>query len=56
MKYKVRVTETLYEDFEVEAKDELDALYVAQEQYEDCEIILEPGNLIDVNFKVVNKE
>lgn len=56
MKYKVRVTETVYNDFEVEAENESDAVCIAQEQYDDCKIILEPGNLIDVNFKVINKE
>ena len=46
MKYKVCIEETVSEEFEVEAETPEQALEIAEEKYNNCEFVLEPGNLV----------
>jgi len=46
MKFKVCIEETVSEEFEVEAKNKKDAVEVAIKKYKNCEIVLEPGNVM----------
>ncbi|WP_270838510.1 DpnD/PcfM family protein [Peptacetobacter hiranonis] len=52
MIYKVLVEEFISEIFEIEADSTEDALNKAAEMYHQCEIILTPGNLLDVEFSI----
>lgn len=47
-KYTVAIEETVVEEFEIEARDSIEALYIAAEKYRKGEIILCPG---EVQFK-----
>ncbi len=50
MKYKINIQETVSEEFEIEANSEEEALRKAQELYKRGEIVLEPGNILSVDF------
>lgn len=46
MKFVITIEEMVSQDFEVEADDMWDALDIAEEKYNKCEFVLEPGNLV----------
>lgn len=52
MFYNVVVEEHLADVFEIEADSPEEALEKAKEMYRKCEIVLEPGYLLDVDFSV----
>ncbi len=52
MKYKVTVQEIVSEDFQIEASSDEEALEIAEKMYKNGEIVLEPGNLLSVDFIV----
>ncbi|MDE6245218.1 MAG: hypothetical protein K2M50_06135 [Treponemataceae bacterium] len=45
MKYIITIEEMISEDFEVEAECAEEAMNIAEEKYNKCEFVLEPGNL-----------
>lgn len=56
MKYKVCIEETVSEEFEVEAETPEQALEIADEKYNNCEFVLEPGELIGKKMCVTSPE
>ena len=50
MKYLVTVEEIVSDEFEIEATTKEEALNKARTLYEKGEIVLEPGNIINVDF------
>lgn len=52
MIYEVTVEEFLSEIFKIEADSPEEALEKAEMMYYNDEIVLEPGNLLDVDFSV----
>ncbi len=54
MKYKVNVQEIVSEMFEVEAGSEKEALEIAEKMYKKGNFVLEPGNLLSVEFTISN--
>ena len=50
MRYIVTVEETICQDFELEANTEDEAIELAKRKYSAGELMLEPGELQDVNF------
>lgn len=50
MIYNIIVEEYIVDTFEINASSQEEALENAQEMYRNCEIVLEPGHLLDVNF------
>lgn len=51
--YKIEITETLQRTIEIEAENEDDALQGVKEFYDDCDIVLDANNFVDVEFSVV---
>ncbi len=56
MIYKINIEETISQDFEIEATNEKEALELAQKLYKQCDLVLEPGNLLSVQFDVVDEQ
>lgn len=52
MKYKINIEETVSQDFEIEALSQEEAIKVAEKMYKNGEIVLEPGNLLKVEFNI----
>ena len=52
-KYVVCVTETLEREVEVEADNDLDALFKVRELYDDEKIVLDADDLTDREFTLV---
>ena len=50
MKYKITIQETVCQDFELEANTKDEAVELAKHKYATGELVLEPGELQDVNF------
>lgn len=50
MKYTIAIEETVVEEFKIEARDSIEALYIATEKYRKGEIVLCPG---EVQFKQI---
>lgn len=46
MKFIVTIEETVSQNFEVEAATAEEAMSIAEEQYNQCKFVLEPGNLV----------
>ena len=54
MIYKIRITETLEKDFEVEAKTEDEALFRIEEEYDSCDIVLDADDFVEKTIRVVD--
>ncbi len=54
--YKVTIEETVAMDVEVSADNEDEAVQIVSDIYHGGQIVLEPGNLIDVKFSVSEEE
>lgn len=52
-KYVVCVTETLEREVEIEADNDLDALFKVRELYNDEKIVLDADNLTDREFTLI---
>ena len=55
MKYTVRITETIYDDYIIEANNEAEAINLIEDLYNRCEIVLAPGNLRHTSFNVLKR-
>lgn len=56
MKYKVCIEETVSQEFSVEAETADEALEIAEEKYNNCEFVLEPGNLVSKQMCITSPE
>ncbi len=56
MIYKVKIEETVCDEFEVEADSEEEAFKIATKQYDDGKIVLEPGKLISKQISIADKK
>lgn len=45
-KFKITIEEMISQDFEIEATSLEEAMELAEQQYNDGELVLEPGNLV----------
>jgi hypothetical protein len=45
-KFKITIEETVSQEFEIEATSLEEAMELAEEQYNNGELVLEPGNLV----------
>ena len=52
MKYTVTITETLERDIEVEALNEEEAYRIVDEQYDNCDIVLDAEDFIGKEITV----
>lgn len=51
--FRITIEETISQDFEVEAEDMEQAMEIAEEKYNNCEFVLEPG---EVGYKQMQCE
>ena len=51
-KYQVIIRETVEQSFAINANSENDAVRIVIEKYRNGDIVLEPGELIDVQFSI----
>ena len=56
MKYTIIIEETVSEAFTLEAEGEKEALEEARRLYRQGKRVLEPGNLVEVRFQVLEEE
>ena len=56
MKYTIIIEETVSEAFTLEAEGEKEALEEARRLYRQGKWVLEPGNLVEVRFQVMEEE
>ena len=56
MKYTIIIEETVSEAFTLEAEGEKEALEEARRLYRQGKWVLEPGNLVEVRFQVLEEE
>ncbi len=56
MKFIVWIQETVTDGFTVEAKNEEEALEIAQEKYRKGEFVLEPGELLEKQICAVSPD
>lgn len=56
MKYTIIIEETVSEAFTLEAEGEKEALEEARRLYRQGAWVLEPGNLVEVRFQVLEEE
>ena len=56
MIYKVKIEETVCDEFDVEAYSEEEALKIASKQYNDGKIVLEPGKLISKQISIADEK
>ena len=54
-KYRITITETVSQDFYIEAEDNDTAIDLAEELYKDGTLVLEPGDIQAVDFEVFNE-
>ncbi len=54
MIYKVKIEETVCDEFEVEADSEEEAFEKASKQYDEGKIVLEPGKLISKQISLAD--
>lgn len=52
-KYAVRITETLEREVEIEADNDLDALFKVRELYDDEKIVLDADDITDREFTLI---
>lgn len=56
MKYTIIIEETVSDAFTLEAEGEKEALEEARRLYRQGKWVLEPGNLVEVRFQVLEEE
>ncbi|EHO62862.1 DpnD/PcfM family protein [Dialister succinatiphilus] len=56
MKYTIIIEETVSEELTLEAENEEEALEEARRLYRQGKWVLEPGNLVEVRFQVLEEE
>lgn len=56
MKYTIIIEETISEELTLEAENEKEALEEARRLYRQGAWVLEPGNLVEVRFQVLEEE
>ena len=56
MKYTIIIEETVSEAFTLEAEGEKEALEEARRLYRQVKWVLEPGNLVEGRFQVLEEE
>lgn len=56
MKYTIIIEETVSEELTLEAENEKEALEEARRLYRQGAWVLEPGNLVEVRFQVLEEE
>ena len=56
MKYTIIIEETVSEEFTLEAANKKKALEEARRLYRQGKWVLEPGNLVEVRFQVLEEE
>ena len=56
MKYTIIIEETVSEELTLEAANEKEALEEARRLYRQGALVLEPGNLVEVRFQVLEEE
>lgn len=56
MKYTIIIEETVSEEFTLEAANEKEAMEEAWRLYRQGAWVLEPGNLVEVRFQVLEEE
>ena len=56
MKYTIIIEETVSEEFTLEAANEKEAMEEARRLYRQDAWVLEPGNLVEVRFQVLEEE
>lgn len=56
MKYTIIIEETVSEELTLEAANEKEALEEAERLYREGKWVLEPGNLVEVRFQVLEEE
>ncbi len=52
-KFKIVIEETIVQEFEIEAKNEQDALVLAQQKYDECELVLDQADVQHKQIAVV---
>lgn len=52
MRYNITIEETVADTFEIEANSKEEALEKARELYNNVEIVLEPGTLLETKFTI----
>lgn len=52
--YSILIEETVSQSFEIMADSQEEALRIAEQKYNKAEIVLEPGNIVSVNFRISN--
>jgi len=55
-KYQIEIKETVSQVFEVYASSEEEALKTAEDHYKEEKFVLEPGNLLAVEFSLIPDE
>ncbi len=55
MKYRVCITETLEKIVEVDSESEDEAVRKVHESYANCDIILDAGDFMDVEFSIMEE-
>lgn len=56
MKYTIIIEETVSEELTLEAENEKEAIEEARRLYRQGKWVLEPGNLVEVKFQVLEEE
>lgn len=56
MKYTIIIEETVSEELTLEAENEKEAMEEARRLYRQGKWVLEPGNLVEVKFQVLEEE
>lgn len=55
-KFIVTIEETVSQGFEVEAESAEEAMVIAEEKYNNCEFVLEPGELVSKQMAITSPE
>jgi len=56
MKFKVCIEEMVSEEFEIEAEDAGEAMEIAEKEYFEGKLVLEPGNLCSTQIAITKPE
>lgn len=54
--YKILIEETVSQAFAIQANSEEEAVQIAREKYKTAELVLEPGDLIDIKIHLLEKK
>lgn len=54
--FKITIRETVSEIFNIESSSKEDAIKKIIEKYNNCEIVLEPGELISKELKIIEDD